>query len=59
MFPYTEKDTESEHDIQNNNLLNKIDQTCQHTFEIVESFEFSKQITNQYFISYLYKLHNS
>ena len=33
MFPYTVKYTESEYDIQNNDLLNKIDQQCQNTIE--------------------------
>ena len=33
MFPYTEKYTESESDIQNNNLLYKIQPKCQNTFE--------------------------
>ena len=33
MFPYTVNYTESESNIQNNNLLYKIDQQCQNTFE--------------------------
>ena len=33
MFPYTVKYTESGYDIQNNDLLYKIDQECQNTFE--------------------------
>ena len=33
MFPYRVKYTESESDIQNNDLLYKIDQKCQNTFE--------------------------
>ena len=37
MFPYTEKYTESESDIQNNDLLYKIDKQCQNTFEIKEA----------------------
>ena len=37
MFPYTVKYTESEYDIQNSDLLCKIDQQCQNTFEIVKS----------------------
>ena len=36
MFPYTEKYTESESDIQNNDLLYKIDQQIQNTFAILE-----------------------
>ena len=38
MFPYRVKYTESEYDIQNNDLLYKIDQTCQDTFDILENF---------------------
>ena len=38
MFPYTEKYTESESDIQNNDLLYKIDHKCQNTFELFEKF---------------------
>ena len=37
MFPYTVNYTESESDIQNNNLLYKMDQACQNTFEILKS----------------------
>ena len=37
MFPYTVKYTESEYDIQNNDLLYKIDQKCQNTFEYLEN----------------------
>ena len=37
MFPYRVKYTESEYDIQNNNLLYKIDQQCQNTFEHLKS----------------------
>ena len=39
MFPYTEKYAESEYDIQNNNLLYKVDQQCQNTFEHLEEIE--------------------
>ena len=38
MFPYTEKCTESEHDIQNNNLLYKTHQQWQTTFGHLEKF---------------------
>ena len=38
MFPYTVKYTESEYDIQNNNLLYKIDQKHQNTFELLKDF---------------------
>ena len=36
MFPYRLKYTESEYDIQNNDLLYKIDQKIQNTFEILD-----------------------
>ena len=36
MFPYRDKYTESEYDIQNNNLLYKIHQKCQNTFDFSE-----------------------
>ena len=35
MFPYTVKYTESEHDIQHNDLLYKTHQPCQNTFEVL------------------------
>ena len=41
MFPYTVKYTESEYDIQNNDLLYKIDQQCQNTFESLENLGLS------------------
>ena len=44
MFPYRFKYTESEYDIQNNDLLHKIDQQCQNTFKILEHFETFWQI---------------
>ena len=43
MFPYRVKYTESEYDIQNNDLLYKIDQQCQNTFE---HWENSKKSNN-------------
>ena len=43
MFPYTEKYTESESDIQNNDLLCKTHQQHQNTFEILENFGKSKK----------------
>ena len=58
MFPYTEKYTESESDIQNNDLLYKIDQQCQNTFEILEKWKIRK-IKNQILFCNIYKLHNS
>ena len=39
MFPYRVKYTESEHDIQNNNLLYEIHQQCQNAFDILEIFK--------------------
>ena len=36
MFPYRVKFTESEFDIQNNDLLYKIDQKCQNTFNVLD-----------------------
>ena len=39
MFPYTVKYTESEHDIQNINVLYKVHQKCQNAFETLDSFE--------------------
>ena len=36
MFPYRVKYTESESDIQHNDLLYKIDQKCQNTFECLD-----------------------
>ena len=38
MFPYRVKYTESESDIQKNNLLYRIDQQCQNTFEVWEPY---------------------
>ena len=56
MFPYRIKYTESEYDIQKNDLLYKIDHKGQNTFESLEQFENSK--TNTLFYN-LYKSHNS
>ena len=55
MFPYTEKYTESKSDLQNNDLLYKIDQQCRNTFEILEKHE--KE--NQGLFCNIYKLHSS
>ena len=49
MFPYTIKYTDSESDIQNINLLYKIDQTCRNTFELLDFLETSEKIKNPYF----------
>ena len=50
MFPYRVKYTESEYDIQNNDLLYKIDQTCQNTFEHLENIENFQKQSNDYFV---------
>ena len=56
MFPYRVKYTEPEYDIQINDLLVKIDQQCQNTFETLETFgtlrEVSK-VSNVYFVIYI------
>ena len=50
MFPYTVKYTESESNIQNNNLLYKAHQRCQNTFKKLENFENIENIKkNVYF----------
>ena len=56
MFPYSVKYIESEYDIQNNDLLYKIDQTYQNTFEMLENSKKFKNIELLFCI--LYKLHN-
>ena len=43
MFPYRVKHTESESDIQHNDLLYKIDQQCQNTFEFLENVRKSEK----------------
>ena len=40
MFPYRVKYTESEYDIQNNDLLYKTHQKYQNTFEMLEKWKF-------------------
>ena len=47
MFPYRVTYTESEYDIQNNDLLYKIHPKCQNIFEILEHSE------NSYFIIFI------
>ena len=60
MFPYTEKYTESESDIQNNNLFYKIGQQCQNTLELLEKFGKIESVrTNQKLEFLMYKFHNS
>ena len=57
MFLYRVKYADSESDIKNNDLLYKIDQQCQNTFDVLEPF---KKITKTHFLfCYIYKLHNS
>ena len=63
MFPYTVKYTESKYDIQNSNLLYKIDQQCRTNFDFFEKrkttnkrkFEKSKTMYIFYIIN---KFHN-
>ena len=65
MFLYTEKYTGSDKDIQNNNLLYKIHQQRQNTFQFLDGFgknrkkqkEEEEDIKHSFW--YLYKLHNS
>ena len=60
MFPYWVKYTESEYDIQNNELLYKIDHTCQNTFELLEMFENIENVNAFSFLIYcMYKFHHS
>ena len=58
MFPYRVKYTESEYDLQDNNLLYKIHQQCQNTFELLEFFRKRKKRKYKKRKCYLYKLHN-
>ena len=58
MFPYRVKYTESEYDIQNNDLLYKIDQHHQNTFDCFESFGKIKFENFKYLFCIMYKLHN-
>ena len=56
MFAYGAKYNESESDIQNNDLLYKLKQNCQNTFENLEMFSKRSQIyknVNFYFIIYI------
>ena len=43
MIINTEKYTESDSDIQNNNLLYKVHQKCQNTFQQADAFEHSEK----------------
>ena len=58
MFPYRVKYTESESHIKNTNLLYKVDQKWQHTFEMLEHFENSKKL-KLLKKNILYKFHKS
>ena len=59
MFPYRVKYTESESDIQNNNLLYKLDPKCQNTFDCFKMLENNCNIKKKNIFCYMYKLHNS
>ena len=60
MFPYTVEYTESEYDIQNNNLLSKTHKQCKNTFEALENVGKSRKIENtRFYFYYLYKFHSS
>ena len=57
MFPYRVKHTESEYDIQINELLYKIDHQCQNAFEFF--WNFSKTFKHSNFLfCVIFKLHN-
>ena len=53
MFPYTEKYTESEYDIQNDDFLYKIKQKCQITFKMLEVFKNKIKNMKLYFVLYI------
>ena len=50
MFPYRVKYTEFESDIQNNDLLYKISQQCQNTFEHLEHIKKNKKLEFSFYI---------
>ena len=54
MFSYRVKYNESEYDIKDNNLLYKIDQKCQKTFDLFEQIGTFLKKSNSYFIIYIY-----
>ena len=58
MFPYTVKYTESESDIQNNNLLYKIHQNAK-ILSKCWKMNFENITKNQILFYYMYKFHNS
>ena len=58
MFLYRVEYTESESDIQNSDLLYKIDHQCQNTFDFLKcSKQFKKK--TKFVFQYLYKFNNS
>ena len=60
MFPYRVKYTESESDIQNNDLLYKINPKYQNTFDLLENVgKFEKEQKKHVLFCSMYKLHNS
>ena len=58
MFPYRVKCTESEYDIQNINLLYKIEQPCQHIFDLLENVHNLKKNKIKHFEICFYYLYN-
>ena len=54
MFPYRVKYTESETDIQNINLLYKIDPQCQNTFDFLGKIENVQKHKELFFIWYTF-----
>ena len=60
MFPYTGKCTESESDIQNNDLLYRTHQKHQTTFDLLEMFgkKIRKTKNSKCLFYYIYKFHN-
>ena len=57
MFPYTEKYTESESDIQNNDSLYKIHPKCKNTFNILDVFQKLQRI--KIWFCNMYNFHTS
>ena len=58
MFPYGLKYTESEYDIQNIDLLYKIDKECQNTFDLFDLEGFLEIKHFNILFCILYKFHN-
>ena len=59
MFPFTEKYTEPEYDIQNINLLYKIHQQCQTTLDLLGHFRNTFQKSIQFLFCFIHKLHKA